>query len=486
MATKRQKKAARPYPVPPSAQAPDEPVLKQDTYIAAEQLIAFHHEFDQCFARNEMRVWSRFYLCGQLSMLVRKTIEPMVLGLHGVSIGLIRGLQHFIGQSHWYAKGVCEMLQILVGESLGEADGVLMLDGSGFPKQGKHSVGVAPQYCGHLGKIANCQHGIFVGYVSRKGYAFLDVQLYMPEVWFDAAHENLRYVCEVPKTLGFQTEPTIGANLLIRIAQRQVVPFQWIVADETYGKDPVFLDAIDKLPGWYLIEVPSDTRAWLRRPPVEPSKLNVFGRIRRKARVKPSAPAPQTLKALAASLPTSAWKTYSIREGSQGMTHAKFAFVRVTTLRHQLPGPRQWAILRRSEPNMQGEIEEKFFLSNASKTCSSFTFVRVSSLRWPIEMLFEEAKSETGMEDYETRSWMGWHHHMAQSFMSHLFLMLLRLSFKKSSQPSPPHKHINLLPKRFLTSASHSVISCRSSTITSTKTLPQPAHIANVAQIEKC
>lgn len=439
-------KATRAYPVPPSAQAPDEPVLKQDAQIAAEVLITFHRGFDECFARTEMRDWSRFYLCGQLSMLVRKTIEPMVLGLSGVKTGLIRGLQHFIGQSHWYASEVCETMQMLVGENLGEVDGILMLDGSGFPKQGKHSVGVAPQYCGHLGKVANCQHGIFVGYASRKGYAFLDAQLYMPELWFDEAHENLRQACAVPKALGFQTEPAIGASLLARIAQRGRVPFQWVVADETYGKDPVFLDTINLLPGWFLIEVPSDTRVWRRRPPVEPATLNVFGRIRRKAHVKSSAPTPQTLKTLAASLPASAWKTYPIREGSQGMTYAEFAFLRVTTLRQQLPGPRQWAILRRSKPNTQGEIDEKYFLSNAPTTCSPVTFVQVSSLRWPIEMLFEEAKGETGMEDYETRSWIGWHHHMAQSFMAHLFLMLLRRSFKKSFRPSPHHRLINLLP----------------------------------------
>ena len=119
-----------------------------------------------------------------------------------------------------------------------------------------------------------------------------------------------------------------------------------MVADEIYGKDPVFLDKIDTLPGWFLVEVPSDTRVWQRCPPVEPATLNVFGRIRRKAHVKSTAPAPQTLKALALaprratlSLPASAWKTYPIREGSQGMTYARFAFLRVTTLRQQLPGP---------------------------------------------------------------------------------------------------------------------------------------------------
>ena len=107
----------------------------------------------------------------------------MVLELSGVKPNLIRGLQHFIGPSQWYASDVCDTLQRLVGECLGEADGVLMLDGSGFPKQGKHSVGVARQYCGNLGKVANCQHGIFVGYASRKGYAFLDAQIYMPGHW---------------------------------------------------------------------------------------------------------------------------------------------------------------------------------------------------------------------------------------------------------------------------------------------------------------
>jgi len=149
---------------------------------------------------------------------------------------------------------------------------------------------------------------------------------------------------------------------------------------------------------------------------------------------------------------------------------------------------RQWAIVRQSGPNARGEIEEKYFLSNAPTTCSPLTFVQVSSLRWPIaarplgEMLFEEAKGETGMEDYETRSWVGWHHHMAQSFMAHLFLMLLRRSFPKNFRPSPPHKHISLLPTRFLTSASHCMISYQSLTIISTATLLLPIHIAKAVK----
>jgi hypothetical protein len=132
-------------------------------------LVTYHALFDQVFRRREQRRWSLFYLCGQLSNLERKTIEPMVLGLKGNDRDMMRAVQQFIGQSTWPTRRMILRLQALVDESLGDPAGILIVDGSGFPKQGQDSAGVAPQYCGHLGKTANCQEGVFLVYWSSQG-----------------------------------------------------------------------------------------------------------------------------------------------------------------------------------------------------------------------------------------------------------------------------------------------------------------------------
>lgn len=157
-----------------------------------EDLIAYHRQFYSVLKRREQRQSSMFYLCGQLSGLERKTVEPMVLALHGPDLNAIRAVQQFMGQSPWSAPDAVKQHQRMVAESLGDPLGVVIVDGSGFPKQGPYSAGVAYQYCGHLGKLANCQEGVFAVYATRHGYTFLDGRLYMPEPWFAAEHEALR------------------------------------------------------------------------------------------------------------------------------------------------------------------------------------------------------------------------------------------------------------------------------------------------------
>ena len=212
--------------------------------------------------------------------------------------------------------------------------------------------------------------------------------------------------------------------------QRGVIPFRWVTADEDFGKNPAFLDEIAALGKWYLIEVPADTRVWLRKPVVEPPGRGLIGRPRTRPRVAANAPRPREVREWATQLPKSAWQRRTIQEGSQGPMVAEFAFLRVTTIRQGLPGPRVWAVFRRS---LSSTPEYKFYLSNAPATCATSELVRLSGLRWPVETVLEEGKGEVGMDHYETRSWQGWHHHMAQTFMAHLFLVHLQLKFKKKS-----------------------------------------------------
>lgn len=199
---------------PASGRKPLAPLSSRDVALSLEALLAYHQDVEALFQRREQREWSFFYLCGQLANLERKAIEPMVLALLGAKPNLIRAVQQFMGQGTWAVEPLIECLQRRVAEWLGEPDGVVIIDGSGFPKQGPASVGAAYQYCGHLGKLANCQEGVFLVYASRRGYAFLDERLYMPEDWFSAEAQPRRRQCGVPETLTFQTEPELGVTMI--------------------------------------------------------------------------------------------------------------------------------------------------------------------------------------------------------------------------------------------------------------------------------
>jgi SRSO17 transposase len=190
---------------------------------------------------------------------------------------------------------------------------------------------------------------------------------------------------------------------------------------------------------WYLAEVPADTRVWLRTPAIEPPGPGPLGRPRTHPRVARSAPRPREVRQLLTQVPPQAWQRYFIKEGSQGPLVAEFAFLRVTSVRETLPGPRVGLVLRRRR---RPQPELKFYFSNAPTWTPPREFAQLSGWRWPIETTLEEGKGEVGMDQpalavlgYEVRTWTGWYHQMAQSFMAHYFLMRLRLQFKKSPGP---------------------------------------------------
>ena len=413
---------------PASGQKPHKAIEPADLVASIKALIEYHHAFDSVFVRDEQRGWSLFYLCGQLANLERKTIEPMVLALFDVDGQAVRALQHFIGAGSWSARDVIWICQTLVGKWLGDVEGVVIVDGSGFPKQGTESVGVAHQYCGAVGKVANSQEGVFATYVSRHGYTFLDARLYMHAEWFDPDHADRWQKCGVPNDLPFRTEPELAIEMVGNLVHRAEVPFRWVLGDERFGQNPAFLDDIQAMDKWYMVEVPANTSVWRRTPPVEPPGQGPLGRPRKLPRLAPSAPAAMQIQQLAKQMTT--WTRCVIHEGSKGPLIAEFAFTRVTNARHGLPAQRVWAMFRR-HPLKPTEI--KFYLSNAPANCPKEVLIELSGLRWPIETTFQEGKSEVGLDHYETRSWQGWHHHIAQTFMAHLFLVYLRVSFKKKS-----------------------------------------------------
>jgi SRSO17 transposase len=433
MSKKGQRQRRRLQAAPPSGQKPSLNVVPCDITAMADELLTYHAQFHDLFIRPEQRQWSEFYLRGQLSAIERKTVEPMVLALKGPDASTVRAVQQFIGEGAWSDEPVLERHQSMVGDTLGEPDAVVIFDGSGFPKQGTNSVGVARQYCGILGKIANCQEGVFAAYASTHGYTFLDRRLYMPECWFDDAHKPLRERCGMPIARQFQTEPELAIGMLRTLVERDDVPFSWVAVDEHFGMHPKFLDAVAALGKWYFAEVPVSTKVWIKAPQIEFVGQGPMGRPRKHLRVVSGEPPAEEVRAIAERLPKRAWKRATIKEGSKGPIEAEFALMRATRARRRRPagdGGRVWVVFRRSTHE---NAEIKVYLSNAPQTCPKRELIRLSGMRWPIESAFEEAKGELGMDHYETRTWRGWHHHMTQTMLAHYFLVRMRLKLKKSS-----------------------------------------------------
>ena len=223
--------------------APKMDLAIQDVEHLVEELRAYHAIYSPLFQRREQRAAAHTYLQGLLAALPRKSIEPMVLAVEGVAPKAVRALQSFISEGRWDDEGLLHQHWKEVEMDLGADDGVLMVDGSDFPKQGVHSVGVKRQYCGELGKRANCQAGVFVGYVSSQGYTVLDRRLYVPAEWLtDDVYAERRRQCGLPPEITFKTKPVLAQEMIAAVVQTQTLRCRWVVADEAFGGNPGFLE----------------------------------------------------------------------------------------------------------------------------------------------------------------------------------------------------------------------------------------------------
>jgi len=403
--------------------APECNLTEQDIDQFLEEMMGYIEMFEPAFQRVEQLEWSKAYLRGLLGDTSRKNVERMALDGGEKA----RSMQHFIGQSPWKPEPVSVIPQGLVAETLGEADGVALMDESGVVKQGSDSVGVAAQYCGSVGKVANSQVGVYLGYASRKGYSLLEGQLFMPENWFADEQADRRTACGVPEELNLKTKPEIGLELLQRAIQRGGLPFAWVVADELYGDAPAFRDGVAALHKCYFTEIKCSTLIWRSRPEVYVPDWKGRGRHPTRLRLRNPDDQPLSVQAWVGSIPKESWTTATIKEGSQGPIVCDFAFLRLTEARANLPGPEVWLIIRR---NLDDPTKLKFYFSNAPAETLLLEFVRLSGMRWPIEIIFEEAKGEVGFDHYEMRSWLGWHHHMLLVALAHHFLVRLRVRFQ--------------------------------------------------------
>jgi SRSO17 transposase len=295
---------------------------------------------------------------------------------------------------------------------------------------------VARQYCGTLGKVENCQVGVFAGYASRQGYALVDKRLFLPEAWLTDAYAARRVRCQVPAEVTFQSKPQLAAGMLQAIAHEGLLPFKYVVADCLYGNSPDFLDAVDACVGiTTFVAIPSETRCWLQRPCTEGKSYTYKGAVRSKRVVVAEATTPGTVAAVAASLPASHWYRRTVSEGTKGPIAYAFARQRVTLCKEGLPDRTVWLVIKRT---LGADPVYAYYISNAPASTPWRTFVWLSGLRWAIEQCFEEGKTELGMAHYEVRKYPGWHHHMLTTMLAHFFLWHLKLRLGKKS--SSPHR----------------------------------------------
>jgi SRSO17 transposase len=392
----------------PEAQAllNDATVFPDTVRDCADHLTGFLERYLPKFDRAEQRTNATLVIRGLLSDLERKTCEPIA-----IAAGLPRTpIQFFVGAGLWDDEAVMGELRLHVREELAEPDGVVVIDPSGFPKKGTESCGVARPRCGRLGKVDDCQVGVFLAYAAPAGYAPLDRRLSLPEDWAD--DEARRAKCHVPPEVQFQEKWRLALDLLERSLPG--LPHGWIVGDDESGRAADFRAALRQRPERYVLDVPCNTpvRDRERRRP----RRRHAGRGRK--REVPF----QRADRWAANQPESRWERITVRAGEKGPLLVDALTVRVRAKQDGRIGPEERLVVIRPV----GESRIDYALSNAGPEVPLAELVRVQRQRHRIEEVFEAGNGEAGLDHYEVRSWVGWHHHLTLSLVALWFMCLER------------------------------------------------------------
>jgi SRSO17 transposase len=373
----------------------------------------------------------------------RKSVEPIALL---VGDGRVSALQKFLNIAPWDHDAIQAEIQDVFAAELSptasaDAVGIVgVVDESGFAKKGDHSAGVDRQYNGRLGKEDNCQVGVYLVAVAPGGSALMDHQLYLPESWCqdDEATRQRRAKAHIPETIAFQTKPEIAAAMVRRTEIAGQVALDWITADEEYGRKGDFLDELEALGKRYVVEVPVNTTVWTKDPAECIPPYGGKGRVP----TKPSRDAVSSVKEVAASWEATTWRRLCVGQGAKGPLWYEFAAVRVWAVRHGEAGRPIWLLVRRS---LEAEPEIKYYVSNADETTPLEVLARVACMRHKVEDFFEDSKTYLGMAQYETRSWVGWHHHMSLVALAHLFITLTRRDLQKRTPELTLDRVVRLL-----------------------------------------
>jgi len=380
----------------------DAVLTPEQVQACQDRLAAFLERYLPCFYRAEQRAHATLVIRGLLSGLQRKTCEPIAIeaGVHR------KPVQSFVGAGKWDDEAVMAELRRHVAEQLGDAAAVLVLDATTFPKSGSDSCGVGRQWCGRLGKEENCQRGIFLTDAAPGGYAPVDRRLYLPKDW--AADPARRAKCHVPEELEFREGWRIAAELIERSGPH--LPHGWVVGDDEFGRPAHFRAWLRRQGERYVLDVPRNTvvRDLECRPP-----------RRRAGYGRPRAVPFRRVDAWASEQPEGRWTRLTIRAGERGPLQIDAMAVRVRTRLATRVGPEERLVVMRT---VEAEPETHYALSNVGPEVPLEELVRVRFTRHTIEQVFEAAKQETGLAQYEVRSWVGWHHHMTLSLLALWFL----------------------------------------------------------------
>ena len=362
----------------------------------AQELEAVAGRIAPQFGRAEPRRRALTYLQGLLAPLERKNGWHLAEAAGDCSP---HGMQEFLSRVRWDADALRDDLQAYVVEHLGDDDAVLVLDETGFLKKGAKSAGVHRQYSGTAGRIENCQIGVFLAYASRHGHALIDRALYLPQTWTDDPSRCRN--AGIPDEVTFTTKPKIGRAMLER-ALAAHLPFAWVTGDSVYGADSALRRSIEAASKGYVLTVTSAQHLGLR--PVGDWAREV---------------------------PKGGWTRLSAGDGAKGPRLYDWACV---PFRGAGEGWQKALLIRRA---LEKPDELSFYLTLAPEGTELATLVQVAGTRWTIEACFEAAKGEVGLDEYEVRSWTGWHRHVTLAMLAHAYLAVVRQHAIRGRGPRP-------------------------------------------------
>ena len=354
------------------------------------ELRVLHNRLRPYFTRSEARDRAIDYVQGLLSEIKRKNGWQLA-----EQAGEARpdGMQRLLSSAVWSADAVRDELQQYIIEQMGEADGILVVDETGFLKQGTHSAGVKRQYSGTAGRIANCQIGVFLTYASRQGHALVDRELYLPKEWADDGHR--REEAKIPAEVAFATKPVLARKMIER-AVGHGLPFKWVAGDSIYGGDRSLRLWLEEKSYWFVLGIGKAEPLW-----------SDFKQQRADER--------------AATLPASAWQRLSCGQGAKGPREYDWALL-VLPRFLQEPDILHALLLRRSLTD--GELA--YFVVFAPAQTPLQTLVQIAGQRWTVEECFELAKDEVGLDHYEVRHWTGWYRHITLAMWALAYLTVTR------------------------------------------------------------
>ena len=409
------------------------PVVPKASPETLPELVTYLTPFAPLFRRSTSRESVARYLTGLLTDLPRKNCDTIAAAVAGTST---ERLQHLLTAAPWEPQALDQQrVQTLVAQS--PPQGLLVLDDTGLPKQGRRSVGVARQYSGTLGKVANCQVVVSAHYVADEPTSPapihwpLSAQLYLPEAW--ATEGTRRAKVHVPTAVAFQTQPAL-ALALIDQAWAWGVPFAWVVADAGYGDNPTFLQGLE---GRQIASVVGVSSTFGVRLPDEVRTATLVRPSGPRGRGQPKKPRPAPLyeaKAVLEALPEDRWQPIPWREHADVVLRKQFVAVRMhwatggaqfSTSHHRVcTGPEGWVLGERPLPGDRGDLT--WYWRTLPADTPLQRLVELAHSRWPIEQFYEDAKGECGLDHYQGRRWDGLHRHLALVMLAYSFLACQR------------------------------------------------------------